>query len=98
MLSVPASIWLGDLFGDSVEELGKRVGDLHLLLAFALNLSGRLDHAARSYQGLNAVGAGLAALASYWIGFWPFVVLETTWMSVALLALARGKTSPDHAV
>lgn len=64
-----------------------------LLLAFALNLVGRLDHATTTYQGMNAVGAGLAAFASYRIGFWPFVVLEVTWMLVALIALLRGRTA-----
>ena len=41
-----------------------------LLLAFALNLVGRLAHESRAYQALNTVGAGLAAFASYRIGFW----------------------------
>lgn len=58
-----------------------------LLLAFALNLVGRLAHESRAYQALNTVGAGLAAFASYRIGFWPFVVLEVTWMCGAA---ARG--------
>ena len=61
-----------------------------LLLAFALNLFGRLAHESRAYQALNTVGAGLAAFASYQIGFWPFVVLEVTWMCVAAAALLRG--------
>ena len=60
-----------------------------LLLAFFLNLIGRLPHASRRYQGLNALGAGLACYASYLIGFMPFVVLEGTWCAVALAALAR---------
>ena len=70
------------------------VGVFLLLLAFALNLAGRIEHTARSYQALNTVGAGLAAVASYSIGFWPFVVLEGTWMTVALVALVRGEIPP----
>jgi hypothetical protein len=65
------------------------IGVLLLLLAFALNLSGALGYSSRAYQSLNAIGAGLAATASYWIGFWPFVVLEGTWMAVAVVALLR---------
>jgi hypothetical protein len=60
-----------------------------LLLAFALQLSGVLDHASRSYQLMNAVGAGLACWASWRIGFRPFVVLEGAWSLVALVALLR---------
>ena len=60
-----------------------------LLLAFFLNLMGRLPHASRRYQGLNAVGAGLACYASYRIGFMPFVVLEGAWCAVALIAFVR---------
>ena len=60
-----------------------------LLLAFALNLLGRIDRSSTGYQALNAVGAGLAATASYQIGFIPFVVLEGSWCAVALYALVR---------
>ena len=34
-----------------------------LLLAFALNLFGRLARRSRLYQGMNAMGAGLACAA-----------------------------------
>jgi len=61
-----------------------------LLLAFALNLAGRLEAASRLYQGMNLLGAGLACWASWRIGFWPFVVLEGTWAAVAASALLRG--------
>lgn len=67
------------------------VGVALLLLAFVLNLTGRLAHEARAYQGLNLVGAGLAATASWWIGFVPFVVLEVVWAGVAGVALVRGQ-------
>jgi membrane protein DedA with SNARE-associated domain len=35
-ISVPTSIWLGRLFGGSVDELTKKTKDLHLILAFAV--------------------------------------------------------------
>lgn len=59
-----------------------------LLVAFALNLSGRLSPSSRPYQGLNVVGAALACGASAMIGFIPFVVLEGAWALVGLAALA----------
>lgn len=73
-------------------ELADLIGSLGvglLLVAFFLNLRGRLAHDARSYQLLNATGAGLACASAYLIGFAPFVVLEGTWAAVAILALVR---------
>jgi membrane protein DedA with SNARE-associated domain len=36
LLSVPTSIWLGKIFGGSIDVLGKKQKDLHLILAFAI--------------------------------------------------------------
>jgi len=36
LISVPTSIWLGKLFGQSIEELRVRFDQLHLVLAFAV--------------------------------------------------------------
>ena len=72
-----------------VEQWIGSVGVALLLLAFALNLTGRMSQRSRAYQGVNALGAGLACYASFLIGFLPFVVLEGTWCAVALVALAR---------
>jgi hypothetical protein len=60
-----------------------------LLLAYLLNLVGRLDQKSLTYIVLNIVGAGLACLASYLINYFPFVILEATWMLVSLIALRK---------
>ena len=60
-----------------------------LLLAYALNLRGVLNKDSVLYQGLNVVGAGLACVASWMIGYYPFVVLEGFWMSVSVFALIK---------
>lgn len=60
-----------------------------LLLAFLLQLLGRLRTEDRVYLGLNLAGAALAAFASWQIRFFPFVVLEGTWALVAAAGLAR---------
>lgn len=70
---------------DAIGSLGVAL----LLVAFFLNLFGLLAHQARAYQGMNALGAGLACYASWLIGFLPFVVLEGTWAAVAVVALLR---------
>lgn len=58
-----------------------------LLVAFVLNLRGWLAPTDIRYQAMNAVGSGLACVASIMIGFFPFVVLEGAWFIVAAGAL-----------
>ena len=64
-----------------------------LLLAFVLNLTGRLALNSKAYCALNALGAGIAGFASWLIDFWPFVVLESVWCAVSLFALFTQKPS-----
>jgi len=65
-----------------------------LLGAFVLNLFGRLGSHSRRYILMNAVGAGLAAVASAMIHYPPFVVLEGTWCLAAIARLCtNGKRS-----
>ena len=59
-----------------------------LLLAFALNVFGALDRKFVSYSLINAIGAGLAAYASWLISYLPFLVLESTWCLASLIAIA----------
>jgi hypothetical protein len=70
-----------------VPDLVASIGVTLLLAAFVLNLFGVLPRERTLYQGLNLVGAGMAAWAAWRIGFVPFVVLEGCWALVALLAL-----------
>ena len=60
-----------------------------LLLAFLLNLAGKLSKDSLLYILLNITGAGLACLASWLIRYLPFVVLEAVWMLVSVMALIR---------
>lgn len=68
------------------------VGVTLLLIAFALNLSKKLNAESRTYLLLNVLGAGLAGVSSYLIGFWPFVVLESVWTLASLLPLLKSLT------
>jgi len=65
------------------------IGVFILLLAFLLNLAGKMSKDSLPYIVLNIVGAGLACLASWLISYMPFVVLEATWTLVSLAALIR---------
>jgi hypothetical protein len=70
-------------------ELTGTAGVTILLLAFALNLAGKLNAGSKIYLSLNVLGAGLAGLSSYLIAFWPFVVLESVWAVSSLFALVK---------
>lgn len=64
-------------------------GVLILLIAFLLNLAGKLSKDGLVYALLNVIGAGLACLASVLIHYLPFVILEGTWTLVSLFALVK---------
>lgn len=58
-----------------------------LLLAFALNVSKRLESNSVGYLLLNTIGALLAGISAVMIRFWPFVVLEGVWALFSLFLL-----------
>jgi hypothetical protein len=65
------------------------IGVFILLVAFLLNLVGKLSQDSPGYLLLNFVGAGLACLASVLISYLPFVILEGVWALVSLIGLLR---------
>ena len=78
------------------------IGVFLLLLAFALNLAGKVERRSLTYQSLNVVGAALSCYAAVLIAFWPFVVLEGCWVIVAGVAMAnrvriRSRRIPEQA-
>ena len=79
----------------SIDQIIGSLGVGILLLAYALNVSGKLSVDARAYAGLNVAGAGLACLASCMIAFYPFVVLEGVWTVVSLWALIGDETTRE---
>ena len=62
-------------------------GVMILLIAFLLNLIGKISKDGLAYILMNVTGGGLACIASWLIHYIPFVILEGTWSLVALLAL-----------
>jgi hypothetical protein len=75
--------------GQSHATLIGSLGVTLLLIAFFLNLANALRSDSKPYLLLNFVGAALACYSSYLIHFVPFVILEGTWATVALVELAR---------
>lgn len=58
-----------------------------LLLAFLLQLKNILSKNSLTYLLLNVAGAALACLASVWLKYWPFILLEACWTLVSLYSL-----------
>ena len=79
---------LNDLIGAS--------GVFILLVTYFLNLSGKLPSDNPWYPALNALGAGIAGFASYLIHYWPFVILEASWMMISLLGLFKIMTKKNE--
>jgi len=65
------------------------LGVFMILLAFFLNVTGRVKASDRTFILMNLAGATLACLASILIDYLPFVILEGTWAAVSLFALFR---------
>jgi hypothetical protein len=58
-----------------------------ILLAYFMSSFNFLSGKSKLFFLLNTVGAGLACYASYLINYWPFVILEGSWMLVSLAGL-----------
>jgi hypothetical protein len=65
------------------------IGVSILLLAFFLNLTGRLSRDSVSYILMNVIGAGMACVASVLLKYIPFIVLEAAWTLVSLISLVK---------
>jgi hypothetical protein len=60
-----------------------------ILLAYFASTFNFISGKSKLFFCLNIIGAGLACYASYLINYWPFIILEGTWMLVSLIALIK---------
>ncbi len=65
------------------------IGVLLILIAYFLNITGKLSSKELPFILLNLIGASLACLASYLIDYLPFVILEGVWALVSGYALFK---------
>lgn len=63
------------------------IGVTLLLVAFFLNLTGKIGKESFAYLFLNVLGAGVACLASVLLRYWPFIILEGCWTLVSAVGL-----------
>lgn len=67
------------------------VGVSILLLAYLLLLVKLIKSNSKAYIWMNIIGAGLSTLASVFLKYVPFIILEGTWMLVSIVALFQKK-------
>lgn len=60
-----------------------------ILLAYFLATEKLISASGKTYYVMNIFGAGLACYASYLIAYWPFVILEGSWVLVSLYGLMK---------
>lgn len=63
------------------------IGVALLLAAYILNLKNLIPKDGMAYLQLNAIGAGLACMASVLLAYWPFIILEGCWTMVSLVGM-----------
>ena len=67
------------------------VGVFQILIAYILNVNGKLESSSISFILLNLIGATLACLASILMNYIPFIILEGVWTIVSLISLIKYK-------
>lgn len=65
------------------------IGVFQILLAYMLNVLGKISKNDISFMLLNLIGAGMACYASILMNYMPFVVLEGIWAMVSLISLIK---------
>ena len=63
------------------------VGVFQILLAFILNITGKISTKDLSFILLNLIGASMACLASILMKYVPFIILEGVWTLASLISL-----------
>ncbi len=65
------------------------IGVFQILLAYVLNVLGKLKSKDLTFILLNLIGASMACLASILMNYMPFIILEGVWTLVSLMALIK---------
>lgn len=63
------------------------IGVFQILLAYVLNVNGKVSNKHLIFILLNLIGASMACLASILLNYWPFIILESVWALASLFTL-----------
>lgn len=66
-----------------------------LLIAFALQLIGKIKRHSFVYLFLNFIGAAIACYASVLLHYTPFILLESIWAMVSLWGMIKWRNDSD---
>ena len=81
---------------NSIDIIGT-IGVFQILLAYILNLAGKIEKNNLSFILLNLIGAGMACAASVLMIYFPFIILEGVLTFVSVIALIKYiKKSKQH--
>jgi hypothetical protein len=67
------------------------IGVFQILLAYFLNVTGRVSNNSLAFILLNLVGAIMACAASILLDYLPFIILEGIWSLIALYSFIKYK-------
>lgn len=67
------------------------IGVFQILLAYILNVIGKIKSNDLIFILLNLIGAGMACFASVLMKYVPFIILEGVWTIVSLISLIKYK-------
>lgn len=67
------------------------IGVFLILLAYFLNVVGKISNKDLSFILLNLIGAGMACLASIILNYVPFIILEGVWTLISFISLIKYK-------
>jgi hypothetical protein len=67
------------------------IGVFQILLAYILNVVGKVEKTDLIFILLNLIGAGMACFASILMNYLPFIILEGIWAFISLISLIRYK-------
>lgn len=69
------------------------IGVFQILLAYFLNVTGKISNKDLSFILLNLIGASMACLASVLLEYVPFIILEGAWVLVSVISLIKYRKS-----
>ena len=94
-MNIITNIYIDSIIINRVNNLPGRsvgfIGVFQILLAYILNVIGKLKNKDLIFILLNLIGAGMACLASILMEYLPFIILEGVWTFVSLIALLKSK-------
>lgn len=66
------------------------------LIAYFLSVFSMIKRDGALFYWMNILGSGIACFASILIQFWPFIILEGTWVIISIIGLVKSIKKPQE--